>query len=354
MNLRAGDWVRVRSHEEILATLDQRGCLDDLPFMPQMVRFCGRRFQVSKRAHKLCDTVHGTGARGLRGSVFLEDLRCDGQLYGGCEMECLIVWKESWLEQVDQPQTAGHPADRDVLPNEHSARLEALALANVRPPERQIPGGVPVFSCQATQMPAATTRLSVWDPRQYVEDYRSGNATLGEILSVLFFLIYDAVATSGLGIGSFMRWSYDRVQWLRGGTSYPSRLGKLPRNARTPAVTLGVCPGEIVRVKSHSQVLETVNEDLVNRGMSFHPEMVPYCGQTFRVKQRLRRIMNEKNGQILELKNQCLVLEGVPCVGRYTKPLLCPRGMSPYWREIWLERIDENGHRPEAVGCHLD
>ena len=91
MKLRAGDWVRVRSHEEILATLDERGCLEELPFIPQMLRYCGQRFQVSKRAHKLCDTVHGTGARGLTASVFLDDLRCDGQVYGGCEMECLIV-----------------------------------------------------------------------------------------------------------------------------------------------------------------------------------------------------------------------------------------------------------------------
>jgi hypothetical protein len=31
------------------------------------------------------------------------------------------------------------------------------------------------------------------------------------------------------------------------------------------------------------------------------------------------------------------VLEGAQCVGKFSKPLLCPRGMSPYWREIWLE-----------------
>ena len=55
--------------------------------------------------------------------------------------------------------------------------------------------------------------------------------------------------------------------------------------------------------------------------------------------------MNEKTGQLLELKNQCLVLEGAPCVGRFTKPLLCPRGMSPYWREIWLERVESTSSR---------
>ena len=39
MALRAGDWVEVRSKEEILATLDENGRLEDLPFMPQMLQY---------------------------------------------------------------------------------------------------------------------------------------------------------------------------------------------------------------------------------------------------------------------------------------------------------------------------
>ena len=58
-----GDWVEVRSKEEILSTLDQNGRLEGLPFMPQMFRYCGQRFQVYKRAHKTCDTVSRTLCR---------------------------------------------------------------------------------------------------------------------------------------------------------------------------------------------------------------------------------------------------------------------------------------------------
>ena len=43
--LTVGDFVEVRSKEEILATLDSSGRLDGLPFMPQMFKYCGRRFQ---------------------------------------------------------------------------------------------------------------------------------------------------------------------------------------------------------------------------------------------------------------------------------------------------------------------
>src|SRR5215475_13657598 len=34
--LRPGEMIEVRSLPEILATLDERGCLDGLPFMPEM------------------------------------------------------------------------------------------------------------------------------------------------------------------------------------------------------------------------------------------------------------------------------------------------------------------------------
>ena len=51
----AGDWVEVRSKEEILSTLDKSGRLEGLPFMPQMFKYCGQRFQVYKRAHKTCE-----------------------------------------------------------------------------------------------------------------------------------------------------------------------------------------------------------------------------------------------------------------------------------------------------------
>ena len=55
MPLSVGDWVEVRSKEEILATLDKNGRLEEMPFMPQMFQYCGQRFQVHKRAHKTCD-----------------------------------------------------------------------------------------------------------------------------------------------------------------------------------------------------------------------------------------------------------------------------------------------------------
>ncbi len=49
LRLRAGDLVVVRTPDEILKTLDANGTLDNLPFMPEMLKFCGKRFRVMNR-----------------------------------------------------------------------------------------------------------------------------------------------------------------------------------------------------------------------------------------------------------------------------------------------------------------
>jgi hypothetical protein len=96
-----GDWVEVRGKEEILKTLDERGEVEGMPFMPEMLSFCGQRFQVYKRAHKTCDTVFPIRGRRLDRSVHLET-RCDGSAHGGCQAGCLIFWKEVWLMPIDK------------------------------------------------------------------------------------------------------------------------------------------------------------------------------------------------------------------------------------------------------------
>jgi hypothetical protein len=42
---------------------------------------------------------------------------------------------------------------------------------------------------------------------------------------------------------------------------------------------------------------------------------------------------------MLSMKNSCIVLDGVVCEGVYNGN--CPRAFLPFWREIWLERVDE-------------
>src|SRR6185503_14409351 len=101
LGLRAGEWVEVRSKEEILRTLDKKGQLDELPFMPAMFAYCGRRMQVRKSAHKTCDTINWTGGRRMTAAVHLDDAYCDGAGYDGCQARCLLFWKEAWLKRAN-------------------------------------------------------------------------------------------------------------------------------------------------------------------------------------------------------------------------------------------------------------
>src|SRR5262245_1391253 len=97
--LSVGDWVEVRSKEEILRTLDTNRQLEGMPFMPEMFAFCGQRFQVYKRAHKTCDTVFPTRSRRVDRAVHLET-RCDGHAHSGCQAGCLLFWKTEWLKRI--------------------------------------------------------------------------------------------------------------------------------------------------------------------------------------------------------------------------------------------------------------
>jgi hypothetical protein len=118
--------------------------------------------------------------------------------------------------------------------------------------------------------------------------------------------------------------------------------GHLPIGGPTPSANLGLKEGDIVRVKSGDEILATVDEFLLNRGMAFHPEMIAYCGKAFRISQRLSRLIDERTGRLKELKNSCLVLEGADCHGTCTRPLNYPRACPPYRREIWLSRVDSD------------
>jgi hypothetical protein len=99
LDLRPGEWIEVRGEAEILATLDDDGTLDGLPFMPEMLAHCGQRYRVYKRADKTCDTVNWTGLRRMENTVHVTMLRCDGSAHGGCQAGCLMFWKEAWLRR---------------------------------------------------------------------------------------------------------------------------------------------------------------------------------------------------------------------------------------------------------------
>jgi hypothetical protein len=340
MELRAGDWVEVRSKAEILGTLDKNGRLEELPFMPQMLQFCGMRFKVYKRAHKTCDTVNPVAGRRVAEAVHL-DLRCDGVAYGGCQAACLLFWKEAWLKPLDNESEAVPPSGTFDA-REQQALCTEEDVSNAIGVRDQATGEMR-YTCQATELPSYTTPLRWWDVRQYVEDYRSGNVGLDRIFRGLVYVIYynSTLARRGRS-GGPARWLYDRFQSLIGGLPFPRRKGTIAPGQPTPVAVLNLQPGEFVRVRSYGEILATL-DGLSNRGMNFDAEMVPYCGGVYRVRARVERFIDEKTGKMSTMKTPAVMLDGVWCQSRYSHcRMFCPRSIYTWWREVWLERVDDS------------
>jgi hypothetical protein len=342
--LSVGDWVEVRSSSEILATLDAQGRLDTLPFMPEMFEYCGKRFQVWKRAHKTCDTVNRTGGRRVEDAVHLQELRCNGAAHGGCDAGCLIFWKAAWLKPVSGP--AG-PEDTDSRrragADARAGCTEAQVMRATRTDDRTS-DATAIYSCQATLLPQFTRPLKWWDFRQYLEDCSSGNVSLGQLLAGGLYVFYHWLVhwtdrySPRLSRALIER--YDRFQAKRGGSPYPRRRGTLRVGEKTPARNLDLQPGDLVRVLPLATILDTLDGHNKNRGMMFDAEEVPFCGKTFRVRSLCRRIIDERSGAMITMKGNNVLLDDVWCQARYSdRRMMCPRAIYPIWRETWLERV---------------
>lgn len=331
----AGDFVRVRSAEEILATLDKDGRLEGLPFMPEMFKYCGQTLRVTARAHKTCDVPSGTG-RSMPDCVHLET-RCDGSSHGGCQASCLLFWKTAWLRPVDDAQSQEPPG---LAPIPSRCTMGDVQRATQR--AARADNGQPIYSCQATCVTEFTKPMAWWEPRQYLEDYRSGNASLARIVRGLLFQAYQhGTQAWRRKVGIPARWLYDQLQKVIGGPPFPIRSGKLPRGTPAPLSDLNLQPGDLVRVKSLDAILGTISEGGMNRGLLFDKEMVPFCGKVFRVKERVSTFVNERTGELTTLKTPAVILEGVWCQSRYSNnKMFCPRSIYSWWREVWLERVE--------------
>lgn len=335
MSFKAGDWVEVRSKEEILRTLDGNARLDAMPFMPEMLQFCGKRFQVQARAHKTCDPIYTYATRSIPNAVHLST-RCDGKAHGGCQTACLLFWKEAWLKPVASATAAASP--EAAPPPSGQGCTEAQVYAAARVGGDATPATADTqYVCQTTHLCDFSKQISCWDPKQYVEDYTSGNTTLMQLLRGGFYVLLGRRFESSY---TFLRRFYNGVQALTGGMASPSRNGTLPNDRPWPLTPLNLQPGELVRVKSHDEILATLKSSNFHKGLYFDVEMVPYCGGTYRVKSRVDRFLDEKTGVMRALKTPALILENVWCTGQYSKcRMYCPRALHSWWREEWLERV---------------
>jgi hypothetical protein len=296
-SFRRGEWVEVRAIDEIQATLDAEGKLDGLPFMPEMAKYCGRKFCVSRRADRIFLDRYCYVVR-LRDTVFLDMPRCDGQSHANCQMGCELFWKESWLKPVDSP------IESDAIPI--GFEMNPLNLSTLDGQR---------FICQATELVRASTKLPWWDLRQYVREVMLGETSVGK-------LIVDLIARAGQKISRIVK---------------PlSVSAENPITQPTPTECLNLQAGEWVEVKSLPDIQSTLDANGRNRGLGFAPDQAEFCGKRYRVAGRVEKIILEWSGEMRPIANTVELVE-VTCHGRMCRS--CPRNCYHLWREIWLRRV---------------
>jgi hypothetical protein len=310
LGLRPGDLVEVLSESEIRATLDETGALEALPFMPEMLAYCGKRVRVFKRTEKIWDMTGGTGLRRLRDTVLLEGLRCNGGAHDGCQAGCYLLWKEAWLRRVDAGVVSAPLFDAEPV-TVASSSLHQLVT-------RRDDDKGPRYVCQATELSKTATLMQQGDPRHYLRELVVGNVGPRRFLE-------------GVAIALF-NW----IQRLRGGAGYPVLTPGASKP--TPHEILNLQPGELVVVRTKREIEATLDDHRRNRGLFFDLDMLRYCGGQYRVLRRVERLIDERTGRMSEPRTPCIVLEGVVATGEYH----AFRAQNEFilWREIWLRRAD--------------
>ncbi|MBD3348925.1 MAG: hypothetical protein GF400_06975 [Candidatus Eisenbacteria bacterium] len=103
----------------------------------------------------------------------------------------------------------------------------------------------------------------------------------------------------------------------------------------------GLRAGDLVRVRSLGEIRATLDGHRKLRGLQFLHPMAEHCGKTYRVLKRVRRIVNDVDHTVKKVRN-VVILDGVVCHGRgiYGRED-CDRTCFFFWKEAWLERVDE-------------
>lgn len=299
-----GERVRIRSALDIAATLTADQALDGLPFMPEMLEFCGRTFRVQLRAGRTCVVPPRRPLPRLMGAVVLGGLRCTGAFHGGCQLGCMLLWKEEWLTRNPERAsgTTAGADEQDESEDPHGWGMPRFAATRGHDPD--------LFFCQGTELPRATVPGEpLWNPRQYVRFLRDRTFTMPEL------------------VGMFARPVVRRLSRL---LRPPARRAPLAE----PTVISPLMPGDVVRIRSAGEIRATLDSKGKHRGLGFGGDMYAQCGRTLAVQARVEKVIDERTGHLRTLSGT-VILDGSVC-DRY---LGCARGMPLLWRDEWLERV---------------
>ena len=105
-NLQVGEWVEVKSPEEIDATINTDGMNRGMRYDMEMRKYSGERYRVQMRVDRLISEQTGKMTQIKNPCIQLEHVYCRAQCTDrrlGCPRASNTYWREIWLRRVDGP-----------------------------------------------------------------------------------------------------------------------------------------------------------------------------------------------------------------------------------------------------------
>ena len=165
--------------------------------------------------------------------------------------------------------------------------------------------------------------------------------TIGIVAScclVLAVVVATAIATGGL----VCLWRDKKIQ---SGTPDPVglSLNAIPSGGfwatmgLRPLLGPAPRPGDLVEIRSLSEIRSTLDADSALDGLPFMSEMSAYCGHTFRVHRCVDKIYDMRHKTGMRRLSDTLSLAAVRCDGASHDG--CQAGCQLLWKNAWLRRL---------------
>ena len=115
LGVQPGEWVRIKTHREILKTVTTGRRNRGLYFDAEMVPYCGSSYRVLTRVSRIIDERTGKLIELKTQPLILEGVFCKSR-YSYCRMFCprsiYAYWRETWVERVAEKVENGKSRGR--------------------------------------------------------------------------------------------------------------------------------------------------------------------------------------------------------------------------------------------------
>lgn len=116
LDLQPGEWVEVKSPQEIGTTVTKDGFNRGMRYDEEMVKYSGGRYRVQMRVDKIINEKNGKMGRMKTAAIQLENVYCRAECTAarlGCPRASNTYWREIWLKRCEAAQQPSASPQRD-------------------------------------------------------------------------------------------------------------------------------------------------------------------------------------------------------------------------------------------------